>query len=507
MTSTETFDVIVVGGGGSGLAAAIEAASIGRSVCLLEKNPALGGTTAWSVGSVTATNTPHQIRAGVRDRPQDHFADMPGFTAQYPDRDNETLRRVLTNNMPETFRWLRSLGLVFFGPMPEPPHRKPRMHNVLPNSRAYIHHLSRRAHRLGVRVQLNAPVRDLVTDDGRVTGVDVTNGGAPRRFISRGGIVIASGDFSGSADLKRRFVSDAYANIEPIVETSTGDGQRMAEKVGARIVNGDIVTGPEIRFGPPTHMTLVRALPPWTWLAHFVAWSIKYMPQPLLRPFVMGFLTTALAPSPNLFHEGAILVNRFGARFTDERDQPAKALPDQPDRVGYIILDKKLADKFSAWPHFISTAPGIAYAYLADYRRSRKDVFHSAPTIEGLAASIGVPADTLAKTLADHNGNVDRDGATAGNMPPRPALDQPPYVALGPMKSFIVFTEGGLAVNENLQVLGADDAPIPGLYAAGSAGQGGLLLEGHGHHLGWGFTSGRIAGRNAAYEVTSEDLE
>jgi predicted oxidoreductase len=53
-------------------------------------------------------------------------------------------------------------------------------------------------------------------------------------------------------------------------------------------------------------------------------------------------------------------------------------------------------------------------------------------------------------------------------------------------------------VNESLQLLGHGDKPVPGLWAAGSAGQGGLILKGHGHHIGWAFTSGRIAGRNAA---------
>ena len=83
-------------------------------------------------------------------------------------------------------------------------------------------------------------------------------------------------------------------------------------------------------------------------------------------------------------------------------------------------------------------------------------------------------------------------------------LATPPFCALGPAKSYIVLTDGGLAVNEALQVLGEDDAPIPGLYAAGSAGQGGLMLKGHGHHIGWAFTSGRIAGRHATREAKAE---
>ena len=66
-----------------------------------------------------------------------------------------------------------------------------------------------------------------------------------------------------------------------------------------------------------------------------------------------------------------------------------------------------------------------------------------------------------------------------------------------------MLTDGGLAVNEDLQLLGNNDQPIPGLWAAGSVGQGGLLLKGHGHHIGWAFTSGRIAGQNAASATTN----
>lgn len=80
-------------------------------------------------------------------------------------------------------------------------------------------------------------------------------------------------------------------------------------------------------------------------------------------------------------------------------------------------------------------------------------------------------------------------------------MSTPPFYALGPAKSYVVFTDGGLRVNERLQVLREDGSAIPRLYAAGSNGQSGVALEGHGHHLGWAFTSGRIAGRNASQEA------
>ncbi len=129
-------DVLVVGGGGAGLAAAIEAADNDAHVILLEKNPELGGTTAWSIGSFTATQTTQQIAQGIEDSPDEHFADMPKFSGPLADRDNPALRRLFVDNATETLRWLEALGVEFFGPMPEPPHTKPRMHNVLPNSKA-----------------------------------------------------------------------------------------------------------------------------------------------------------------------------------------------------------------------------------------------------------------------------------------------------------------------------------------------------------------------------------
>lgn len=489
MTSEEEFDVVVVGGGGTGLAAAIEARAVGRSVVLLEKNERLGGSTAWSVGSVTATATPHQLRKGIEDGPEDHWRDMAGFNGDLDARDNPALRRVLTAAMPDTFRWLLQHGIRFYGPMPEPPHQKPRMHNVLPNSRAFITHLERAARRAGVDIRRSTRVRSLLVENGRVAGADAE----ARRFRASGGVVLATGDFTNDPELKGRFMGDQEAKVEGVNATATGDGQKLALALGARVLNGDLALGPELRFVPPQKHNVLLNLPPWPVLANFMAWSLDHMPPALLRPFVMSFVTTALAPSPNLFAEGAILVNGKGERFCDEIDRPAYALPDQPGKVGYILLDDRIARQFSGWPHFVSTAPGVAYAYVADYRRNRPDVFRSAPSPDALGALLGMPEGALYRSIAKYN-------AHAGN---RPRLGDGPYVALGPVRAVFVHNEGGLAVDLEHRVLGPDDQPIAGLYAAGATGQGGLLLKGHGHHLAWAFASGRRAGRNAALTAVS----
>lgn len=157
--SATSFDVIVVGSGSAGLAAAIAAAENGARTLMIEKNPTLGGTTAWSVGSITNGSSRHQRAIDIYDTPDDHFADMELFHSErLKGRDNLKLRRLLVDHTPSTFDWLLGLGLVFYGPMPEPPHARPRMHNILPNSRMLIHHLTKRARKLGVDIRTSAPM-------------------------------------------------------------------------------------------------------------------------------------------------------------------------------------------------------------------------------------------------------------------------------------------------------------------------------------------------------------
>lgn len=495
-------DVVVVGGGGAGLAAAIEASATGQRVLLLEKNEELGGTTRLSVGSVSASGTPHQRRLGIHDSAAEFAEDTARLneTRGLGGRDNVEFRRFLTEESSRTFSWLLDMGLEFFGPMPEPPNRAPRMHNVLPNATAYIYTLARRARRQGVEVMLGMAAERLLSAAGRVTGVQArSTSGDLLEINARRGVVLATGDYSSSPELKKQFMAAGVAEVEGINPTSTGDGHRMALAVGARVVNGDLALGPEIRFVAPPRKRLIAALPPMKPLARVMNVVATHLPARLLRPIFMSFLTTNLAPSRGLFAEGALLINRHGQRFVNELDHPAIAIPRQPDRVAFIVFDNRLAQRFSEWPYFISTAPGIAYAYLADYRRNRRDVYAQAPTIAALAARLGMPGAALETTVARYNrfANEGKD-PVFGRDPLGPGLQEPPYYALGPAKGWLAATDGGLAVTSRMEVLDQNEQVIPGLYAAGSAGQGGVLLEAHGMHLCWAFASGRLAGRTAA---------
>ena len=482
-------DVIVLGGGGSGLAAASEAARAGAKVILLEKNPKLGGSTGWSVGSYSAAGTPHQKRAGIlNDTPDMHFEDLGKFTAALglESRDNLALRRILVDNSAETFQWLMDNGVVFMGPALEPPHRHPRMHNVVPGSKSYPYHIARLCRGLGVDIRLSTRATKLRMEDARVAGVEAIDANGKACFYrANRGVVITSGDFSGGRELKARYASAIAADSTAVNITNTGDGHSMALAVGASIMNGDLVHGPIMRFVPPVNPTLISRLPPYTWVGHLATFAMAHAPKALIRPVLMSFITTALGPDPGLFKAGGALVNRRGVRFGNEFEKPALSLAAQPDGVGYIVLDSSMAAKFTEWPHFVSTAPNVAHAYLPDYKSSRRDMYHEAATVTELATLLGMDAASLEASLAS--------GGPSGI-----AVAKPPFVALGPVKSYMVLTDGGLKVSERHEVIGADDRPIPGLFAAGSAGQGGVLLYGHGHHIGWAFVSGRRAGQHAA---------
>lgn len=510
MASAVEVDVVVIGAGGAGLAAASEAAILGRSVVVLEKNRQVGGMTSWSVGTLTATNTPHQIRAGIRDTPEEHFEDLALHAGKLAPRDNLVLRRILVDNSNEMFKWLGELGVRFIGPIADPPHRYPRLHTVVPSAEAYAYHLKRHCRKLGVDIRLNTTVRRLLQAENRVTGVEAQGpDGTTVQYRARGGVILASGDYSAASDIKTIYASQLLANADPVTPTSTGDGYRMAFEIGASMVNGDLVRGPVMRFVPAPRGNLIQRLPPVKPLTAVIVCAMNNLPQWVLRPFLMTFVTTVLGPSRDVFKHGAILINLEGHRFTDERLTPEVDLVAQRDRSAYIVFDSAFARRFSSWPHFISTAPGLtrnflawphrvsgnsgdAYAYLPDYRRTRPDIYHRAPSIEALASSIGVPPPALQRCISQYNQFERRE---------KPALEAGPFFALGPVKSYVPFTEGGLRINERLVVLRENGTPIQGLYAAGAVGQGGLLLEGHGHHLAWAFVSGRIAGRHAAFDV------
>lgn len=495
----DEFDVIVVGGGGSGLAAAYSSAELGGSVLQLEKRPQLGGTTGIAVGSFTAAGTSLQRHAGIVDSPHDHDVDVAKFAPpKCESRNNAELRQWFLGETAATYEWLVDLGLSFYGPSPEPPNRVPRMHNVVPGAKAYVAALQLAFLRHGGTILCSAEVRSLVFDGQRVAGVRTAIAGQERDFRARRGVVLAAGDYANSAELIGRHKGHEFAGIEGINPFATGEGHRLAAEAGARLINMDLTYGPELRFVPPTRRPFATWLPASGLFGRIVGLVARHLPAWVMKRYIKRLLVTWQHPERSLFLDGAILINRKGRRFTNERDTPQCEIDvaRQLDKSAFILLDDRLMKRYSAWPHFISTAPDIAYAYVADYQRLRPDITFTATDLDRLARRASIDATALRQTVDEFNrhvaaGEADRFARSGDEHP----LEGPTWVLLGPAKSYFTTTEGGAAVDRNLAVLDESGRPIRGLYAVGQNGLGGMVLWGHGLHIAWALTSGRLVGQ------------
>lgn len=480
-------DVIVIGGGGSGLATAVSAAQNGATVTLLERRSQLGGTTAWSIGSLTAAGTSYQRRKKIVDSPDDLVEDMWLFDPELLTGDEPSLRRLYAENSGETVEWLKKLGVAFAGPFPEAPHRVPRMHNVIPNSRSYIARLSEAAKRLGVVIRLSTEVTELIVENSRVVGVVTTSPAGNDRIMSRHGVVLATGDFSGADTLRAENLSKEAAAALPIVKDSLGLGHLLARSVGAELRRMDQIFGPQLRFPSSPKPGLLDRLPTWRWLCAVEGLVANNVPPSVLRPIVKSLLVSHMSPTDQMFRSGAILVNKAGTRFGQE-ERPAAELALEPEKMGYLIMDAAIARTYDTEPNHISTAPGIAFAYFSDYRKGRPDLVHRAHSATELAAKIGVSPDALTASI--------ESSSLSGEL-----------IAMGPVYSMLTVTEGAIAVDDTLRVLRSDGTVVDGLFSVGGAGQGGMLLKGHGHHIGWAMTSGRILGRALATNELSEEMK
>jgi fumarate reductase flavoprotein subunit len=271
----------------------------------------------------------------------------------------------------------------------------------------------------------------------------------------------------------------------------------MGMAVGAGLVNMSVYKRPDIRFIPAPGKLWHQLLPKQPLLIKAYAAVAGMLPKRVFASIARRILTTRGAPQDGLYREGAILVNTEGMRFTDELRDCSFSIGKQTGGKAYIVFDARLAQKFSAWPYFISTAAGIAYAYVHDYERDVPEITSRGDTLQQ-AAKIHPKPEMLAETVKCYNRFVEAGkDEDFGRSPLGEGILKPPYYVMGPAVAYVGVTKGGLAINTQFQVLDQSGHSIPGLFAGGKNG-GGLIMTGHGLNLAWAFTSGRLAGRIAA---------
>ena len=405
-------DIVIVGAGGAGMTAAITATQAGKKVILLEKMPYVGGNTTKATGGMNAAETHYQKEQGIEDTVEQFVEDtMKGGH----DINNRDLVTIMAKNSSSAIDWLDSIG----APLPKVSFSggatNKRIHAPEDGSGVGAFLVTRflnKVEELGIQVMYNTTATNLITEEGKVTGV-MAEGPDAYYTIHAKATILATGGFGNNQSMIVKYRKDLQGTVTTSAPGITGDGIRMAEAVGADLVDID-----QIQLHP----------------------TVEQATSMLITESVRG--------------DGAILVNQEGKRFINElltRDVVSAGELQQTGSYAYIIFDQRLRDGLKAIEKYVST--GITV---------------QADTIEDLAKQLDIDPATLAETLKNWNQYVaDKKDPEFGRDTGMDAdLSVAPYYAIK-IAPGIHHTMGGVKINTEAQVIDTAGKPIPGLFAAG----------------------------------------
>ena len=458
-------DIVIVGGGGAGLTAAVEATQAGSSVVVVEKNGFVGGNTILCGGIYNAPDAELQEPAGIEDS-EDLF-----YTQTYEAGDevaNPELVKVLTSQADDGLEWLKSIGMEFRDDIGQGAGSlHPRTHTaVKPNGTGFIDAFMENLDESGnAQILTETTAEQILMEDGKAAGIKAKNfDGSDLTINAKQGVVVTTGGFAKNPEMVVEYKNEEkWPNLdEKTISTNldslTGDGITMGEEVGADLVDMD-----QMQF--------------------------LYLGIPDRGP-ITGVL--------DLQAEKVLFVNNEGERFVREdgrRDVISKAIFDQPDGTYWMVHSSDVLD--------FDTAKTVEQEDFKKVVEEGKYGWVQADTLEELAEKMDVPYENLKKSFDDYNKSFDDKveedefGRTLFTYP----MKEGPFAAV-PRTPALHHTMGGLKIDEGAHVLDKDGNPIPGLFAAGEV-TGGI----HGANRVGGnavvdlVVFGRIAGQNAAAEA------
>ena len=443
--------VVIVGGGACGLVAALAAKDAGAEVLVLERDDSPAGSTALSSGFIPASDTRFQRAFGLVDSPGQFAADI--LRKNHGEADSRMVEAICNASGP-TIEWLadrHGIAFVLVEGFLYPGHSVLRMHAVPEQTgRALMAALLSACERAGVDILPSAHVLSVFADrERRIRGVSFARPDGSVEEVGCEALVLASSGFGGNRDLVHRFIpqiADAEyfghaGNQGDAIAWGTALGGRIAD-MGAYQGHGSVAT---------PHGVLI------TWA---------------------------------LMMEGGIQVNARGERFSNEHEgysEQCVSVLSQPGQVACDIYDERL--------HRL----GLGFD---DYRQANESgAVKSAPDLDSLAARAGLPAEGLKRTMElvaefARGRASDPFGRDFSDKTPLAA----PFYAIK-VTGALFHTQGGLVVDDQARVLGADGKPLPNLLAGGGAARGvsGAHVWGYlsGNGLLAATTLGHIAGKTA----------
>ena len=454
----EECDVVIVGTGGAGMAAAVTAAEAGASVIMLDKMDIYGGNTNCGEGTLNAPDPQRQDPMGVEDSVDKFFTDTYEGGDEKADPD---LVHVLANNALDAVHWMEGHGLVYndevftaIGGKWQRGHSVKVQKNGQQGGAYYVSCLMDNAIRLGVKYYTDAKVTSIDTDsEGNVTGVSgerVSSGASVS--VKAKSVVMATGGYARNPQLAMQYDKRVTETMPSSCNVSaTGDAIPMAQEIGAGLKNMELV---QIHpLGDPQNGGVATFVGNW------------------------------------LGVEDYVMVNDEAKRFTAEdgrRDEIANAILEQTNDEMWLIVDS--TDITDDRKDQIADLVATGHSFEAD-------------SIEDLAGQIELDPDTLVETIDGYNACIDAGQDTMvdpGKQLLGDKVEDGPFYASKRIPT-IHYTMGGLAINTDAQVTKEDGTPIANLYAAGECTggvQGGNRLGGNSYTDIIVF--GRIAGASAA---------
>lgn len=455
--AVQNFDIVVIGAGGAGFSAAIEAKKAGANVVILEKMPTVGGNTLISGGEMNAPNNWVQQAVGIKDDNENLFYDdtMKGGD----NLGNPEMVKILAEQSLGSAEWLRDEIKVEFIPdqlFQFGGHSRKRALIPIGHTGAeLIKKFKAKTDELQIPIKTEMKAEKLLTDaNGKVTGVEATSGSGQKiTFNASKGVIIASGGFGSNIEMRKKYnpkMDESYLSTD--TPGTTGDGIVMAQAINADITNME---------------------------------SIQTYPVCNPKTGVISLLADTR-------FDGAILVNQSGERFVEELERR--------DVISQAILAQEGGYTYQLWNQGLEEISKTIAAHPDEYEQLMKDGFlYKAETLEEAAKFFNIDPAKLQATVDKVNEYAktgkDLDFNHRGGLV---SLAEGPYYIQKAVPS-VHHTMGGLVIDTETRVLNTEGKVIEGLYAAGEVT--GVIHGSNrlgGNAIADVITFGRIAGQQAA---------